>query len=118
MGRQMNTTDVDALVAHVPEQRRPLYRRALEGTASPRQAIKVKCFECCGWIRSEGGEDRIGDCRVPACPLWALRPFQDAPEASRGAEGSGSDEEVDPDGSGIDLDTDPGCAHPEQEARP
>ena len=40
-------------------------------TASPRQAIKAKCLECC-WMHVAG----IRECLGTACPLWSFRPYQ------------------------------------------
>jgi hypothetical protein len=63
---------VDAL-ENVPALRRALTQRAYEGKASPRQAIKAKCLECCG---NEDAIPRIRDCQVSNCPIWAYRPYQ------------------------------------------
>ena len=53
----------------------PLYvgivRRAFDCAASPRQAIKAKCLDCCGYQR-----DEVRHCTVILCPLWAYRPYQ------------------------------------------
>lgn len=59
----------------VPESKRGIYERAALGTASPRQAIKAKCFECVGY---EDIPERVGRCGVMSCPIWAYRPHQDA----------------------------------------
>lgn len=48
-----------------------LLERALRGEASPRQAIKAKCLECCGNVRA----DVVG-CTSYGCPLYAYRPYQ------------------------------------------
>ncbi len=63
-------------VAKVPVAQRALYLRALQGKVSRSQAIKAKCYECCGWDRKVDGMDLIGSCPVRRCPLWAVRPFQ------------------------------------------
>ncbi len=89
-------TETEGIVAAVPIRYRSLYTRALAGTLSPRQAIKVKCFECCGWSRFDGGMDRIAGCTVRRCPLYAYRPFQDARESLQGPEGEGYSAEVAP----------------------
>ena len=47
------------------------FRRVYEGKASPRQAIKAKCLECC-WL----DEAAIRECTATACPLWRFRPYQ------------------------------------------
>ncbi len=49
-----------------------IMRRALDGTASPRQAIKAFCLHCVGDLR-----DQITNCTGYACPLYAYRPYQD-----------------------------------------
>ena len=36
-------------------------------------AVKAFCLECCGWKPQE-----VRSCSAPACPLWAVRPFQTA----------------------------------------
>jgi len=48
-----------------------IVRRALEGTASPRQAIKAMCLACNNFERAE-----IADCAVALCLLRAYRPYQ------------------------------------------
>ena len=49
----------------------PLFLRVYTGRASPRQAIKAKCLECC-WMDEVG----IRECTGTACPLWSFRPYQ------------------------------------------
>ena len=49
------------------------YLKAAAGKASPRQAIKSHCLECCGWERGE-----VRDCLGLACSFYACRPFQEA----------------------------------------
>jgi hypothetical protein len=88
----------EQLAARAPVKYRGLYLRALRGELAPRQAIKVKCYECCAWERLEGGTDRIGGCTVRGCPLWPLRPFQGAAESSHVPEGEGSADEGTEDG--------------------
>lgn len=57
----------------VPALYRTVYSRAASGTASPRQAIKAKCLDCCAQQRRE-----VAECTVLACPLWLYRPYQSA----------------------------------------
>jgi len=66
----------------VPARYRTLYSNALGGNVTPRTAIKLKCLECCAWVRFDDGHDRIRECAILSCPLWALRPFQNAPEST------------------------------------
>lgn len=47
------------------------YERALEGSASPRNAIKAFCAECCGYDR-----EAVRTCPATACPLWRYRPWR------------------------------------------
>ena len=48
-----------------------VFRSVYSTTASPRQAIKAKCLECC-WMDVAG----IRDCTGTACPIWSFRPYQ------------------------------------------
>jgi hypothetical protein len=89
----------DPLIEAAPSRYRALYRRALAGELSPRQTIKCKCLECVAWHRFEDGEDRIGDCAVRGCPLWAVRPYQKARESRQASEGETSRAERATDGS-------------------
>ena len=47
------------------------FRAVYDGSASPRQAIKTKCLECC-WLDEAG----IRECTATACPVWGFRPYQ------------------------------------------
>lgn len=64
---------VESISASAPKLYRGAYAKALEGKASPRQAIKAKCYECCGF---EEVKERISECSVRRCPLWAYRPYR------------------------------------------
>ena len=48
-----------------------VFRRVYASTATPRQAIRAKCLECC-WMDVAG----IRECSATACPLWGFRPYQ------------------------------------------
>ena len=48
------------------------FRKVYSGNASPRQAIKALCIECC-WM----DERAIRECTSTACHLWAFRPYQE-----------------------------------------
>ena len=48
-----------------------VFLRVYSGSASPREAIKAKCLECC-WMDEAG----IRECTGTACPLWGFRPYQ------------------------------------------
>ena len=58
-----------------------LFLRVYTGQASPREAIKAKCLECC-WMDEVG----IRECAGTACPLWAFRPFQKIAQKGGGRE--------------------------------
>lgn len=60
-------------MSEVPELYKQLNARALAGECSPRQAIKAKYQECCGFERLV---ERVSACNVRRCPLWAYRPYQ------------------------------------------
>jgi hypothetical protein len=66
----MNPTHAEYLNT-VPALYQSLTQRALEGSCSPRTAIKAKCLDCCGHLRAE-----ITSCPVVLCPLWQFRPYQ------------------------------------------
>jgi len=61
---------VDKRLKQMPVSRRNGYLRAVNGTASAKQAIKAHCLECVGWVGSE-----VTHCTARACPLYAYRPF-------------------------------------------
>ena len=55
-----------------------LFRRVFSGKASPRQAIKAQCLDCCGL-----SEEAIRDCASTQCPLWRFRPYQKSAKKGR-----------------------------------
>lgn len=54
----------------VPIRYRLGYLEAVAGVASPRQAVKAQCLECCGWNQTD-----VDECTAYACPLYAYRPI-------------------------------------------
>jgi hypothetical protein len=64
-------------LSEASELYRPLLKKAYEGTASPRQAIKAFCLQCVGYER-----DSITHCTSLGCPIFMFRPYQ----KPRGAE--------------------------------
>jgi hypothetical protein len=54
-----------------------IFRRVYGGRATPRQAIKAQCLQCC-WM----DEAAIRECKSTECPLWDFRPFQRRAETS------------------------------------
>lgn len=53
----------------VPDKYNSLLERLKKG--SLKAAIKLKCLECSCWVSKE-----VGLCKVNACPLFPVRPFQ------------------------------------------
>ena len=51
-----------------------LFRKVYSGKASPRQAMKAFCLQCC-WM----DEAAIRECTATECQLWDFRPYQTAP---------------------------------------
>lgn len=70
-----NAITRDARVAKAIDEASPLYRiimrKAYQGNASPRSAIKAQCLICVGYVR-----DDITHCTGYRCPLWTYRPYQ------------------------------------------
>jgi hypothetical protein len=54
-----------------PVSARSLLARCWSKKASPRQAVKAFCHECCGYDRAA-----ITECTAWACPLFEFRPYQ------------------------------------------
>jgi hypothetical protein len=54
-----------------PVSARTLLARCWSKKASPRQAVKAFCHECCGYDRAA-----IAECAASACPLWNYRPYK------------------------------------------
>jgi hypothetical protein len=85
----MSASDVEAtrrefLASSVPPSVRRIMARAFARGASPRQAIKAKCLDCCCYDRAE-----VAGCTVVLCPLHPYRPFQETRrKASKTARGS------------------------------
>ena len=71
--------DLDTIVQSVPDKQKAAYTKALQGKVPRSKAIALKCYDCCGWQRTQAGPDGdsidlIKECAVRACPLWAYRP--------------------------------------------
>jgi hypothetical protein len=64
--------------ARLPTAYRRGFKEACEGTASPREAIKAKCYECVGY---QNVKESIGGCTGYGCPLWAYRPYADGQDS-------------------------------------
>ena len=50
--------------------------RARNNPTSFRHAITAKCWDCQGGNADPHPRWRIGNCTMPDCPLWNLRPYQ------------------------------------------
>lgn len=55
--------------------------RARKNPKSRKLAIAAKCFDCQGRYDDPGVNDRIRSCLTPGCPLYAVRPYKDSPDA-------------------------------------
>jgi hypothetical protein len=67
-------------IAEAPTSCKNTLSRAFSGSASPRQAIKVFCLQCCGFVRSD-----IENCSARACALHKYRPYQTGAEEDEAA---------------------------------
>ena len=67
---QDRQTAIDKRTRQMPSSFRSVYRKTVEGIASPRVAIRAFCSECVCWQRKE-----VRLCPAVACPLWMYRPF-------------------------------------------
>ena len=66
--------------ARMPKRYRVLYDRCTSGKASPRQAIRMQCLECYGWVQTETAQ-----CDNVCCPLFRYRPYQKRAQVSERA---------------------------------
>jgi hypothetical protein len=63
--------------AQIPRAYRGIYDKAVGGK-SLRAAVNAQCLECCCWQRKE-----VAFCTDPACPLYAVRPYQGCSQNGR-----------------------------------
>ncbi len=63
--------------AAIPSKYRKLFDRVLKGKASPREAIKLQCLACFGYIQSG-----MVQCNDYLCPLYRCRPYQKSVKSS------------------------------------
>jgi len=54
-----------------------LFNSCINGSASPRQAIKAFCYECVGFIDAW---KEVRNCTDPKCPLFRYRPYMNEGE--------------------------------------
>jgi hypothetical protein len=64
-------------LGNMPQSYRPNYKKAVQGN-SLRAAIKAFCQECVCWQIEE-----IRECTDLACPLYAVRPYQNRSQSGR-----------------------------------
>lgn len=76
--------------------------KAARNPGSRSLAIRAKCWDCSGGDADPGVRARVRDCPSKTCPLWPLRPWQNA----HGRSGYVDDPE-DP-GEDADVEEDPG----------
>lgn len=55
----------------VLDKYKPMMRKVFAGTASPRNAIKMMCLDCCG-----GDIECARLCTVVICPLWEYNGYR------------------------------------------
>jgi hypothetical protein len=60
----------------IPSAYRGIYDRAVSGQ-SLRAAVNAQCLECVYWKK-----DEIRNCPDAACPLYAVRPYQNFPKTA------------------------------------
>ena len=65
---------IEGIARRIPARFQAGFLRAAHGTASPRKAIKAKCYECCGY---ENVSERVGACSSRKCPIWQYRPHKE-----------------------------------------
>ena len=65
--------------ADTPKKYRKLYGRCMSGEASPRNAIRMQCLECWGWVQTETAR-----CDNVCCPLFWYRPYQKSAKSPTG----------------------------------
>lgn len=82
-----------ALLENLGETTHGIMRRAWQGTASKRDAIKAKCLECTVGMRAE-----IRDCTSYTCPLFEYRPFRESVGHRDGAS-CAPESPIDPEGA-------------------
>lgn len=51
-------------------------KRAKLNPKSLRAAVDAKCWECQGCDADPAPRWRIGNCEIPNCPLYSIRPYQ------------------------------------------
>ena len=54
----------------IPPKYRKMYDRVMAGNGTPRQAIRLQCLACWGWVKSDAAE-----CGGYDCTLYPYNPF-------------------------------------------
>ncbi len=68
-------TKIEKSISKIPAKYRKQYIKAINRQLSPRQAIKIFCLECVGWVRNEAVL-----CTSETCPLYKYRPSHNSPK--------------------------------------
>ena len=66
---------INQRLSQIPKAYKGIYKKAVQGK-SLRAAVNAQCLECTGWQRKE-----ITLCTAKACPLYAIRPYQEILQA-------------------------------------
>ncbi len=67
----MSADSTETHRAAIPSKYRKLFDRVVEGKASPREAIKLQCLACFGYVQSQAKQ-----CDDYLCHLYRYRPYQ------------------------------------------
>lgn len=73
----------------VPAKYLKLFDRCIAGTASPREAIRVQCLECWGYVRMEAET-----CDNICCPLFQYNPLRRPAKSPAGAVGGPNSDDL------------------------
>ena len=90
----MNNEKIEEQRAAMPSKYRKLYDKVLIGKASPREAIKLQCLECYGYIQAE-----TETCDNYLCHLYHYRPYQKSVKSPTGAVQQSNIDELSEEGS-------------------
>ena len=90
----MNNEKIENQRADIRPKYRKLFDRVKEGKASPREAIKLQCLECYGYVQAETEK-----CDDYLCHLYHYRPYQKAVKSPTGAVQQSNNDELSREGS-------------------
>lgn len=63
------SNEQEEYIGTIPLSYKELMAKAFSGT-SIAAAVKAKCRDCCGF---ENASERVRNCTITTCPLWAIR---------------------------------------------